>query len=326
MAVRKTEGRIPAGFQPGDLGEAVVAGDSRCALVSFVTSPIVTGRENVYVLFVTDPGLVASADSYDWSVSENAGAPVVTTTEHGEFSYVPSSIGELNLSVRILDTGGEQAVINLRQDVVAPNVELEGMISDAKNAPGPGVGSPDVARELVNNHNPYYQGVLLSAPEAGTGFQQFVFSMVFGGAGRRTELHRKQHLEQLAASINDASTDLVTLATTGAGVSGLRLALLAMTLPGMLDFTELPEPVEERGVAEEELRRSLAELTEAQLVDLFNLVRFPKSNIVLCGRILESLRDRYFPGVNFNDVLTGMGGTRAHWIARHYLEGPLRHT
>jgi hypothetical protein len=52
-------------------------------------------------------------------------------------------------------------------------------------------------------------------------------------------------------------------------------------------------------------------------------VRFPKSNITLCGRLLEALRNRYFSGTNFNDVLTGMSGTRAHWITRHYLEGPL---
>ena len=41
MTVRKTESRIPANFQASDLGEASVAADGRCALTSFVTSPLV---------------------------------------------------------------------------------------------------------------------------------------------------------------------------------------------------------------------------------------------------------------------------------------------
>jgi len=47
MTVRKTENRIPADFQPSDLGEAGVTADGRAALISFVSTPLVVGRENV---------------------------------------------------------------------------------------------------------------------------------------------------------------------------------------------------------------------------------------------------------------------------------------
>jgi len=57
MPVRKTESRIPANFQASDLGQAVVAADRSCALISFLTSPTVVNRENVYVLAVTDTAL-----------------------------------------------------------------------------------------------------------------------------------------------------------------------------------------------------------------------------------------------------------------------------
>ena len=102
----------------------------------------------------------------------------------------------------------------------------------------------------------------------------------------------------------------------------IRLALAAMVISG-LPWTELPDEASPRVSADQQLREQLAALDDNKKVDLFNLVRFPKSNITLCGKIVEQLRNRYFNGANFNDVLTGMNGTRAHWINRHYKEGPL---
>lgn len=327
MTVRKTESRVPANFQASDLGEASVAADGRCALISFVTSPLVVGRENVYVVFVTDAGLAAAAESFEWTLTENGGPPETQTTPQGEFSYQPKADGVLELVVRILGAGGaEQASLSLEQEMVSPNVELETLIGEARNQPGPGVSNPDVARELINDHNPYYQAVALHTPEAGDGFQRFVFGVVFDGALQRTAAARKRHLDELAASLNGQSADFVNLVGKGAGVCGIRLALLAMILPGLLDFTELPEPFDKRALADEQLRQALAALGEEQLIDLYNLVRFPKSNIERCAAILEALRDRYFPGTNFNDVLTGMSGTRAHWLIRHFKEGPLIRT
>jgi hypothetical protein len=324
VTVRKTESRIPANFQASDLGEAVVAGDGRCALVSFITSPLVVGRENNYVVFVTDTTLASSAQSFEWAFTENGGAPETHTTEDGEISYSPKAAGRLDLAVRILGSGNtEQAALSLVQEVAALNVELETLIGDAQNQPGPGVSNPDVARELINDHNPYYQSVALQTPEEGDAFQQFVFGMVFDGALQRTVAERKRHLDELAASLNNQGADFATLVAKGAGVCGIRITLLAMILPALLNFTELPEPFNQRVVADEQLRQTLAALSEENRIDLFNLVRFPKSNITLCGRILEALRDRYFAGTNFKDVMTGMSGTRALWIVKNFMMGPL---
>lgn len=330
MAVRKTESRVPANFQPSDLGQAVAADDGRCALVSFITSPLVINRENVYVVFVTDAGLAASAQSFEWSFTENGGAPNTQTTTHGEFTYSPQSTGNLNLTVRILGPGdAEQASLALAQEVVPLNAELEALIANARNETGPTVTNIDVARELINDHNPYYQSVALrtpEAPESEEAFQRLVFSMVHDGALQRTAAQRKQHLAQLAASLNSQAPDFITLTVEGAGVCSVRLALLAMTLGNpspLLNWTELPEPASQRAFADEQLRQRLAALDETARIDLFNLARFPKSNITQCARIIEALRDRYFSGTNFNDVLTGMSGTRAHWIVRHYREGPI---
>jgi len=327
MPARKTETRIPANLQASDLGEAVVSADGRCAVVSFITSPLVINRDNVYVVFVTDAGLAASVETFEWEFTEGGGSPVTQSANFGEFTYRPQVAGSLGVAVRLLGTGNtELANLQMSQDIVEPNAELEGMITGAANDAGPTVPSPDVARELVNDHNLYYQTVALQNPESDDAFKSFVFSMVFDGALQRTPERRKQTLDQLAASINSQGSDFDTLAAEGAGVCGIRLALLGMVFgnPGpALPWTELPDQTSPRAAADEELRQNLAALDENARIDLFNVVRFPKCNITQCGRIIETLRDKYFAGVNFNDVLTGMSGTRAHWITRHFKEGPI---
>jgi len=325
MPVRKTESRIPANFQASDLGEAVVAADGRCALVSFVTAPVVVDRDNIYVLFVTDPGLAAIAQSFEWTFVENESPPETFTTQYGETTYRPQSIGKLMIFVRILDAANaEQATIKLEQSIVLTSAELESLIDEARNEPGPGVANPDVLRELVNEHSRYYQNVALQVPEAGDGFKRFLFRLVLDGALKRTPLHRRQQIDRISTSLNVQNNDFVTLTAEGLGVSGIRLPLLAMTLPtALLDWTELPEPSTQHTFADEQLRQKLAALDDNTRIDLFNLARFPKSNITQSGRILEKLRDRYFGGTTFDNVIKGMSGTRALWINRHYREGPL---
>jgi hypothetical protein len=308
----------------------MAAADGRCVLVSFVTGPIVVTRDNTYVLMVTDAALASVAQSFQWTFKENGTVKRSDTTDSGEIVYQPSTIGTLAVSVSALDASNtQQANISLEQQVVPPSAELEALISQAQNTPGPGVADPEIARELINEHSNYYQQVALQQPEAGDSFKRFVFSMVSSGATRHPPADRRQHLEDLATAVNDQPAAFAQLATTGAGVCNIRLLLLAMVLPQtpggapFLPWQEMPDVNPQHASADEQLRQSLTALSEDSLIDLFNIVRFPKTNIAMCGRILESLRDRYFSGTNFNDVLTGMSGTRADWIVRNFLEGPL---
>jgi hypothetical protein len=91
----------------------------------------------------------------------------------------------------------------------------------------------------------------------------------------------------------------------------------------LLPWTELPQPGAQNSFADQKLRQTFAALDESARIDSFNLARFPKSNITQCAHILAALRDHYFAGANFSDVLTGMSGTRAFWIAMHFRQGPL---
>lgn len=324
MPARKTESRLPDGFTSDDLGESAQAQEGNAALISYIKSPLVIARPNTYVVFVTDAATATAASSYEWTFTENGAVTATQTTLVGEFTYVPQAIGPLIVSVKVKGSdSADKSTITLNQEIVSLNAQLETLITTAADAPGPGIGNIDVARELINDHNPYYQQVTLQTPETGDGFKKFVFSMVSEGVLQRNAQQRKSHLDELAANLNSGAGDFVTLAAEGAGVCRIRLALHAMVVPGGLPWTELPDTTSVRASADQKLREALVALNENKKIDLFNLVRFPKSNISQCGRILEALRNRYFGTANFNDVLTGMSGTRAHWISRHYKEGPI---
>lgn len=324
MAVRKTESRLPDGFQPSDLGQAVTSAGGTCSLISFVTSPLVINRTNQYVVLIQDAGLAASAASYAWTVTESSGAPINSNSPTGELTYVATKIGNLQVAVNVLDGGGGTlATLTLQQDVTDPSEELEDLITESADTPGPGMANPDALRELINEHNMYYSGVALQNPETGLGFKRLVFNMAFDGVLKRNPFERKRHLNQLADAVNAGTSDLATVSTQGAGVCSVRLLLLAMTIPGMVPFTLLPQDANQRALAANTLYQSLAQLSDEKKIDLFNIVRFPRSNIIYCGRILENLRNQYFAGTTFDDVLTGMSGARAQWIIGQYRQGPV---
>jgi hypothetical protein len=332
MGARKTESRIPANYQPSDLGEAVVASDGRCALISFLTGPIVLSRDNTYVLVVTDSALASTTESFEWTFAENGSVTEVKSTTQGEIIYQPAVTGTLRVDVRILDAGNsEQAAVSLEQQIVSPSAILEDLIAGSQNVLGPSVGDPIAARELVNEHSAYYKEVQLQKPEDSDAFQRFLFNMVSAGATRASASDRWQYSEKMASALNEQPDEFARLATVGLGVCNIRLALLAMVLvqspggTGFLPWHELPEEDTQRAFADEQLCASLSALPEGSLIDLFNIVRFPKSNITACGKILEALRDRYFTGTSFQDVVMGMSGTRGHWIVKHFREGPLAH-
>jgi hypothetical protein len=324
MPARKTESRVPQNLQPSDLGQVTVASDGKCALISFVTSPVIINRENAYVVFIMDGGLAAQAASYEWTIAESTGPPKVETSAVGEFFYTPISLGSLHVAVRILDAGAtEQAKLTMTQEVAPTSAALEALINEATEKPGPSAGDPDILRELVNQHNLYYQNVTLQTPEPGDGFKRFVFSTVYDGASQRSVDERKRHMDQLMLALNEGAVDFVTLSAQGAGVSGIRPLLLSMVVPDMLAWTLLPQDANQRALAVTQLLQSLAALDENKRIDLCNIVRFPKSNITFCGRILETLRNEYFNATSFDDVLTGMSGVRAQWITDQYHQGPI---
>jgi len=216
--------------------------------------------------------------------------------------------------------------VQINQEVGPLNPALEQLIADAESNPGPGASNEDVIREMVNEYYGYYQSVAPQAPEPDDAFKRFVCGLIFDGILKKTRDERKALLNRLFECIENDDTELSSIAGEGVGTGAIRLALLAMIFPTaspLLDWVELPGAANENAVADQDLRQKLDLLSEDDKIDLINLVRFPKTNIAFTARIVETLRDRYFPGTTFNDVVTGLSGTRAHWISQHYYQGPL---
>ena len=327
MSARNTERRVPANFQPADLGQAAPAADARSVLIAHVSSPVVVHRDNTYVVFITDNGLADSVTGYEWIFSENGAEVQRENTTQGEYTYQPQATGALTVTVNF---SGGAGTLTMSQDVLELNPELEAIISAADNETGPGIANPQVARELVNDYNIYYRGVQPAVPESGDSFFKLLFDQVYDGVLQRSNAHRARQIEQLAAILNGADPNLDVRANEAAGVCGIRPVLLAMSLPRTsggtdpyLPWTEIPENGTARVVPLQNLLQAFNGLSPDDKIDLFNLLRFPKSNITVCGKILETLRDRYFPGTSFSDVLTGFNGVRLESIVKHFRQGPV---
>jgi hypothetical protein len=306
----------------------VTSADGKCSLVSFITAPLAPARENVYVVFVTDAGLASSVESFEWSFAEDPGPSSTQTTDFGEAAYAPTTEGYLALQVKLLDSGSsELETLSFTQQIGPPNATLEDMIAAATNNPGPGIGNADVLRELVNDHDPYYLNVTLKSPEPPDSFNQFLFSTIYDSVLQRQPDKRSYELDQVAGSLNTGAPEFMAATTPGLGVAAIRLSLAAMMIPPMgIPYTEMPQSSAQNAVANEQLLEQLAALSESDRIDWFNRVRFPKTNINLCGALLEALRDKFFSGVTFSDVLTKMSGTMADWIVLNYNQGPLQRT
>lgn len=328
MSSRKTESRIPENFQLSDLGQAVAAGDSRCALVSFLTSPLVVDRENVYVLFVTDPALMTAAQSFEWVFSEEAGVPITQTTEHGAISYRPQATGNLNLTVRILGAGNtEQATLALVQEVGLLNTELEAMINQSDEVT-PVAADPETSRELVNEIHGYLDQLVPRDADSDSSLNKLVFAIAYAEAMLIPPADRSEQIEKLAFALEEGATaSFADQAETGIGLCQVRPQILAMFVsatPGGSDWLisprEFPLDVEARGRIQSELNLALEQLDETRRIDLFNLLRFPKSNLRMAVQLVEALRAQYFAGEDLPSILADED--KAKILISQFKEGP----
>jgi hypothetical protein len=228
MPVRKTETRIPLGSAASDLGEASVATDGRCALVSFITSPWVVNRENTYVVFVTNAGLAAAAQSFEWSFSENGETASMETTPVAEAFYSPQGTGSPSVTVRILDAANaEQANLSLTQSIVPLHDGLEALIATATDQPvqafpirtSRGNWLRITTPTIKSSHSPFRRRVTRSGSS---------YSICgFEDASKCSPEERRQLIEELAQALDStAIDDFVNRTGEGVSVCNIRLPLL----------------------------------------------------------------------------------------------------
>lgn len=328
MTVRRTESRLPAGFHAADLGQAcVVPGnglDEGYALVSYLTSPVPIASFIDYVVFVATG---EDVQSYDWRF-ENIATGVVqaTTTDIGLFSYFPSGLDLYQVSVVLHIAGGSTVTLSLIQEVRPRFTGFE-FFFNAPPLPNPkpgatlaALGGDAVATEELTNDMRTY---VLDAAAATDLPARFLGSVAYDGAMRAPKHDkaslfawtsgRDEKLESVASELNGDGDGFFTDIDDPVGICQLSLATMALVVGPMgltgnpyVAWKEKAADGSDESTVAAELQAAFDALSDDAKVDLFNLARFPRTDIELCAALLVKLRDRptRWPGKTDDQLLT----------------------
>lgn len=310
MAVRMTEQRIPAGFVASDLGQTVSSADGKAALVSFNSTPIVHQRLQGYVVFVVDEPLAAQIDHYNWSI-QNSGNFDSSTTDFGYLQYQPRLEGSVSVQVTLKDAADQTLdTLEMDQESVALNVDLEALYEQTAEI-APLAGQPETSREVINDLRAYMDELAPRDADPSSSLNRLIFVIAYVEVMGLPAEQRNPMLEQIAVAFdaNDSSA-FAEEGGAGIGICRIRPHVLGMYLPETpggndwyLSKREYPEEVDRRLSIKRELVEELTDLPQEKQIDLFNLLRFPKSNLKMAIQLLEGLREQYFPARDLETLI-----------------------
>lgn len=307
MPVQKTESRFPPGLSATDFGEAVVAsGQAGVSIISFFSTPVVN-EEQTYCVFVTDAPTAGRVQSYEWRFTLGSASPVVQTTSIGIKTFTPATAGSLEVQVRLLDSSSAVvATVALTRTVSDPNPELERLI-DQTGTHIPVAAHPVVSREVINNIRPYVDALV--QPSADEVLNRLILCIIYGTMLQLNTANRLQRISDAAAALNNnRHADFGNTSHEGIGICNIRpyaLSLFYARANGdpFVSFRTIAERGRPRTTAITQLLADFnTQLSEDDKIDLFNLLRFPKSSATVCKLMLEKLRDRYFAGMSFSEI------------------------
>lgn len=343
MAVRNTESRLPLAVANNpnsgeinveNLGQAIR--DNNYALISYLSSPLIQDSRNDYVVFVLNG---TAADQYHWSIknSDSGDEAASGTTDAGVFDWTPGETGEYDITVEIKSGGAVAKTLSLHQTVLSlnPGEGLDQLFPFELGASVSGfwpltfitnlikravyAGEWDSTREVLFE----LWGYILEGATA-TGAQgipaQLVAALVYqqvlshpkefsitrpiyiGPAVRSTELG------WAAEDLNQPNSFHLSMQVDNAlGVCQLRPETVAMLL-GYTQWREKPEVAKDRKTVDDQIHADFMALPPNTKIEIFNLLRFPKTNIALAARLLAKLKNRNdparFPQLTQQDLMT----------------------
>lgn len=317
MAVRNTESRIPQGFTPSDLGQATTSVGEKFVLVSYLSNPIVVDSLNNYVVFVTDEVVAKDCKEYKWVVQEDTGGGFreiqTKTTDEGLFSFKTKNAGNITVNVTVLDTAGDNIqTLVLHHAVQSRNQELEKLLDKESVFAALG-GHPTTSRELVNDLSHYvvealydpYDGKFLEIPDlllAAIVYKEALWrpkEYEFWRDYLTYELRRDIELSLAADELNNAALNSIRVQIDNTlGVCQIQPQTIAMALnrPGLEEtytpWLEKPKEKNKRPAIENEKLANFKALSLFDKIDIYNLLRFPKTNVRLCALLLNRLKNR----------------------------------
>ena len=312
MSVRKTESRIPDGFTSDDLGEKAVSGtNAKVILVSYLSSPLAARRIQNYVVFVTDNSIAPNVMSYEWTFAN--GSSVTQTTSIGIAEFTPQNVGTLTVTVRLKN--GANATLEtviLTQQVTTLNEALELKIEQEENN-FPGAGNPETSRELVNDIRPYVNAVLpISTDEI---YNKAISSIAYACVLKTTQIRRNLLNEDLVEILENKPADFYAQSKGGIGICKTRPQLLAMFVDDPANTGKMyldANLLELKADAKQTDRKTNATAIETAFnalstsvhIDIFNLLRFPKSHVAMAKKIMDGIHARYY-----DPTTTSIGAT-----------------
>lgn len=309
MVVQATERRLPEGMAAEELGQAV--GSGPYVLVSYLDEFIPVGSFNEYVVFVLTQ---LGADGYIWTIRDEYSGEVVheETTSTGELLFQPEQIGRIEIRVQVwigyMTERLIQADLKMTQYVLPREGALEAML----DRDGAARADIETSRELVNELRGYIDAAAaltgdfgipprflaaiaykeaLDRPKDPTGWRLLynLSEMVNYPSVRRRELFLA------AQEINNPGlANLFSVQEDNSlGVCQMKPQTLAMLL-GKTPWIEATKGQTKK--ADKQIHKNWEALGEDDRIDLFNLLRFPKSNIRSCALMLAKLKNRDFQG------------------------------
>lgn len=302
MPVRKTESIIPVlpGYTIDDLGQhAASAANAKIQIISYLTSPLGINILQNYVVFVEDTAVQPNVASYEWVFNNNGTITTIATTK-GVASYTPTIIGNLSVTVNLKSSANATLnTVALLQQVTALNLELEQLI-DQEGSRIPSAGNPVLTREVINSLRIYADSA--ASPATDTEENRLILSLIYSTISASTSAARNSLVENTAAAIETNRSTFFSTAKNGIGITKLRPHLACMyilndTANPLIPITELPAGAKPAQIKTTDTTISTAfnALTEAIMIDVFNLLRFPKSNIKVCKLVLDKLQKKYLP-------------------------------
>jgi len=324
MAVRRTESRLPDGLQASDLGQAATT--ANLALVSYFSSPVAVTRPQTYVLFVTDSALAGRVASYQWTFTLN-GTAHGRTSDIGQQGFTPTAEGQLQVSVQARDSGGQAlGTVSLTQQVFPLNPELESLITST-TANAPVAGHPETTRELINDLRLWIDQQVTPGNTDDGRLNRLLLSIAYAECLHVPPARREAHLDYIADLLEAGRfDDLVSEGEEGLGICQLRPRTLAMSLERnnqpWIPWTLLPaDPVQRLRVLPS-IYMEFNNLSQNDIVDLYNRLRFPRTNLRGCQQVLLRIRREFFNGQTWTALLQQPGA--ASEFLTQFNEGPIR--
>src|SRR5205814_5712463 len=203
--------------------------------------------------------------------------------------YEPQTLSTLDARVEVVAGGSVVAIRKLKQLVIEPTGHLFTLTDTVIAAL---IGDSDVTLEVLHAFKPYiFDTTRVDYPEIPPAF---LAALVYAEANRVGPKKRTADLEAAAEAFNaSTSTALSNLAICPLGVCQIlqeRLAMVAPratstndSRPTYTEWQELSAAERDRPAQVKAIRAAYLNLAPSEKIELYNLLRFPKSSVRMCA-------------------------------------------